>query len=143
MLERAKLLPLVQLAAPGPFLGAAQAQEARDSRHGSASPRPRTPPREELGSTGLGGGLAIPHARLREVSRPVGVLAILERPIDFEAIDDLPVGLVCLLALPDSADALNALATISRYFRQPDMISRLRKARSPGEAHDLLVGSGT
>lgn len=99
--------------------------------------------REELGSTGLGGGVAIPHARVPGVSSPIGVLAVLDRPIDFDAIDGLPVGLVCLLALPDSSDALVALATVSRVFRQPEMISRLRKAGSPDEVHDLLLGGGS
>lgn len=95
--------------------------------------------REELGSTGLGGGVAIPHARLPGVAKPVGVLAILEKPIDFDAIDGLPVGLVCLLALPDSADALNALATISRVLRHADFVARLRHTNSPAEAYDLLL----
>ncbi len=98
--------------------------------------------REELGSTGLGDGVALPHARLSGVRRPVAVLAILEKPIDFDAIDGQPVELVCLLALPESAEALNALATISRVFRQPEMLARLRRARSPAEANDLLRTGG-
>ena len=58
--------------------------------------------REELGSTGVGNGVALPHARLRGLKEPFGLLARLRRGIDFEAIDDQPVDIVFLLLLPDA-----------------------------------------
>src|SRR6516164_5811446 len=55
--------------------------------------------REELGSTGVGNGVAVPHVRLEQVKKPFGIMARLKRPIDFDAIDGQPVDLVCLLLL--------------------------------------------
>ena len=60
--------------------------------------------REDLGSTGLGGGVAIPHARLAQVGKPFGMLVRLRRPIDFDAVDEEPVDLVFLLLLPETPD---------------------------------------
>ena len=72
--------------------------------------------RDELGSTGIGGGVAIPHARLREVKSPFALLARLKMPIEFDAVDNRPVDLVFLLLLPASSqlDQLNALAAVAR-----------------------------
>lgn len=95
--------------------------------------------REDLGSTGLGGGVAVPHARLPGVSRAIGLLAILEGTMEFDAIDGQPVGLVCLLVLPDNAEALGALATVSRVLRNTDLVARLRKARTSADAIRLLL----
>jgi nitrogen PTS system EIIA component len=86
--------------------------------------------REQLGSTGLGKGFALPHARIEGLTRFVGLLARLARPIDYDAIDNAPVDLVFLLLMP--ADAGNnhvaALAAVSRRFRDGDTTARLRKA---------------
>src|SRR6185295_4339978 len=74
--------------------------------------------REELGSTGTGGGIAIPHARLPGLDKPFGILVRLRQPIDFAAIDGQPVDLVCLLLLPlaSGKDQLNALASVARIL---------------------------
>jgi PTS system nitrogen regulatory IIA component len=61
--------------------------------------------RERLGTTGIGHGIAIPHARLGEVTRLAGLFARLDHPVDFESLDDLPSDLIFLLLAPDSADA--------------------------------------
>lgn len=94
--------------------------------------------REKLGSTGVGGGIAIPHARIDAVLKPFGTMARLRQPVDFEAIDDKPVDLVFLLLLPQSGndDSLAALALIARKLRNPKEVSRLRRARS---VHDLFA----
>ena len=85
--------------------------------------------REALGSTGMGNGIAIPHARLREVTKPFGLLARLKRGIEFDAIDGRPVDLVFLLLLPTAqAEQLNALAAVARKLREPDRLDRLRRA---------------
>jgi PTS system nitrogen regulatory IIA component len=86
--------------------------------------------RDKLGSTGIGGGVSIPHARFREVKQPLGFFVRLKQPIEFEAIDGAPVDLVFLLALPAShqLEQLNALAAVARKLRDPDVLRRLREA---------------
>src|SRR5262245_49971627 len=86
--------------------------------------------RDELGSTGIGGGVCIPHARLREVRKSFGLLARLREPIDFEAIDGLPVDIVFLLLLPAASqlEQLNALAAVARKLRDPEVLRKLREA---------------
>jgi nitrogen PTS system EIIA component len=91
--------------------------------------------REELGSTGVGNGVGLPHARLTGLKAPFGLLARLHHGIDFAAIDGQPVDVVFLLLLPETGDAaqLNALASVARALRDPDALRRLRRA-SDGEA---------
>ncbi len=87
--------------------------------------------REELGSTGLGNGVALPHARLKGLKTPFGVLARLHHGIDFDAIDNQPVDIVFLLLLPDAANGdaqLNALACVARQLRDPNVLQRIRDA---------------
>lgn len=98
--------------------------------------------REDLGSTGLGGGVAIPHTRIPGISRSFSLLAILRTPIEFEAIDDRPVDVVFLLVATDSADALKSLAGISRILREPALVERLRHAESAQAAFDALDAWG-
>ena len=76
--------------------------------------------REQLGSTGTGGGVAIPHARI-EIVKPFGVLAKLRKPIDFDAIDGKPVDLVFVLLLPEGTESgqLGALASVARKLMAP------------------------
>src|SRR5579872_462525 len=84
--------------------------------------------RERLGTTGIGMGTAIPHGRLADLPRLYGLFARLEKPIDFEAIDNQPVDLIFLLLTPDSAgaDHLKALARISRLLRDRSVCDKLR-----------------
>jgi PTS system nitrogen regulatory IIA component len=86
--------------------------------------------REQLGSTGVGAGVAIPHARLQELARPIGVLARLKKPMDFQAIDEQPVDIVCLLLLPtdQDRDPLNVLAAVARKLRDPNVLRHIRRA---------------
>jgi PTS system nitrogen regulatory IIA component len=97
--------------------------------------------REELGSTGTGGGVALPHARLPGIDRPFALLVRLARAIDFDAIDRQPVDLVCLLLLPAGAQAgqLNALACAARALRDADVLRKLRQASSSAEAYRALI----
>jgi PTS system nitrogen regulatory IIA component len=86
--------------------------------------------REGLGSTGLGDGIGLPHARLDGVTKPFGILARLKKPIEFDAIDGQLVDLVFLLLLPSATpdENLNALACIARKLRDPQALKRLRQA---------------
>ena len=97
--------------------------------------------RERLGSTGVGNGIAIPHAKLAKVSRIFGVFARLERPIDFEAQDSAPVDLIFLLIAPESAgaDHLKALSRIARSLRDTAFTARLRASRDPNALYLLLT----
>lgn len=98
--------------------------------------------RQDLGSTGVGDGVALPHAPLEAVRRPFGLLARLREPIDFEAVDERPVDLVFLLLLPASArsEHLNALACVARKLRDPECAGALRGARDATALHSLLTG---
>ncbi len=99
--------------------------------------------REELGSTGIGAGIAVPHARLAGLAAPVGFFARMERPVDFAAIDGVKVDLVFLLLSPPSADAahLASLAAISRRLRRPENASAIRNAATAAAIRVILVGS--
>src|SRR5690242_12860340 len=86
--------------------------------------------REELGSTGMGEGAAIPHARIQGISKPIGLFARLKRPIPYQAIDDKPVDLVCLLLLPTTgrgSEPLAALARVARQLRNHDVLVQMRR----------------
>ena len=101
--------------------------------------------REELGSTGVGNGVALPHARLAGLKAPFGVLVRLAQAIDFEAIDDEPVDLVFLLLLPEAAEGaqLNALACAARAFRDPKILREMRRANDGHPLFRALANSGT
>ena len=100
--------------------------------------------RELLGSTGMGAGIAIPHARLPSLAGPSGFFARLRQPMDFDAIDGERVDLVFLLLLPSQArgDHLHALACVARRLRDDRVRLALRKARDPREVHGILCGEG-
>jgi len=97
--------------------------------------------RDELGSTGIGGGVAIPHARFREVKKPFGLLVRLKRPIEFDAIDVQPVDIIFLLLLPASSqlDQLIALAAVARRLRDPDVLRKLREATNPTDFYQAAM----
>lgn len=97
--------------------------------------------REDLGSTGIGKGVAIPHARLPELQRPYGLLAKLKPATEFDAIDAQPVDIVFVLLLPASAEseALGALALVARTLRSPEILARLRSAKTVPELHAAIV----
>ena len=86
--------------------------------------------RERLGSTGVGAGIAIPHGKLKGLTKITGVFARLETPVDFEALDDQPVDLVFMLLAPEGAgaDHLKALSRIARALRDQDLVARLRSS---------------
>ena len=84
--------------------------------------------REELGSTGVGNGVALPHARLKGLEAPFGLLARLRHGIEFEAIDDQSVDIVFLLLLPETSDSTSVLACIARALRDPKVLQQVRGA---------------
>jgi nitrogen PTS system EIIA component len=97
--------------------------------------------REELGSTGVGGGIALPHARMEEVRAAFGLLARLRRPIAFEAVDGKPVDLVFLLLLSTKTEGeqLNVLATVARRLRDPTILDELRRANDAQTLYEVFA----
>ncbi|SJZ92002.1 PTS IIA-like nitrogen-regulatory protein PtsN [Enhydrobacter aerosaccus] len=97
--------------------------------------------RERLGSTGIGGGIAVPHARMAGLTTPVGLFARLGQPVDFDAIDERPVDIMFLLVAPEGAgaDHLKALARVSRLLRDRALVDKLRATDSADALYALLV----
>jgi PTS system nitrogen regulatory IIA component len=97
--------------------------------------------REALGSTGVGYGVAVPHARLAGLTRLRGVFIRLDKAVDFDAVDDRPVDLIFALFAPPEASGehLRALARVSRVLRQADLREQLRKAHGADAIQALLV----
>ena len=97
--------------------------------------------RERLGTTGVGLGIAIPHGKLPGLDRMTGLFARLEKPVDFEAIDNQPVDLVFLMLAPEDAgaDHLKALARIARLLRDQDVAKKLRASRDAQAIYSVLA----
>ena len=97
--------------------------------------------RERLGSTAMGSGVAIPHARMEGIDRIVGLFARLEKPVEFESADDQGVDLVFALLAPEEAgaDHLRALAKVSRIMRDEAMRQKLRGTDKADALHSLLT----
>jgi PTS system nitrogen regulatory IIA component len=99
--------------------------------------------RERLGSTGFGGGVAIPHGKIDGLDHVVGLFIQLAQPVDVKAIDDLPVDLVyCLLSPPDAgSEHLKALAQVSRWLRDRAFVAKLRGTGSADAIYALFAAS--
>ena len=97
--------------------------------------------RERLGSTGIGGGIAIPHGRMSSLTEPRGLFARLAHPIDFDSIDERPVDIVFLLVAPEGAgaDHLKALARVARLLRDADVARKLRESRDAEALYAVLA----
>lgn len=96
--------------------------------------------RERLGSTAVGSGVAIPHGKLPKLGRLFGLFARLEKPIEFEALDNQKVDLIFLLLAPEGAgaDHLKALAKIARLLRDPEIARKLRESQDADALHAVM-----
>lgn len=96
--------------------------------------------REALGPTGVGHGVALPHARLDGLDKVVGVFVLLDKPIDFNSVDRQPVDMAFALFAPENAGVthLKALALVSRTLRDPTMCTKLRSNRDADKIYDIL-----
>lgn len=101
--------------------------------------------RERLGTTGVGNGIAIPHGKLAGLDRLHGLFARLDKPIEFESIDEQPVDLIFLLLAPEcaGADHLKALARVSRLLRDRSTCEKLRGSEDPDALYALLIETAT
>lgn len=99
--------------------------------------------RESLGPTGVGHGVALPHARLHGLDKVAGLFIRLEKPLDFDAVDRQPVDLVFGLLAPETGgvDHLKALALVSRTLRDADLRSKLRANEDPTALHAVLAAA--
>jgi len=97
--------------------------------------------REQMGSTGLGRGFALPHARISGIRKASGFLMRLARPIEYEAIDRQLVDIVFLLLMPDekSGEQMAALASVARSMRREESLAAIRKAKTAGGLYEYLV----
>lgn len=97
--------------------------------------------RESLGPTGVGHGVALPHARLETLDEVAGLFVLLEKPIDFGAVDRQPVDLAFALFAPEQAgvEHLKALALVSRTLREPSLCSKLRANPDPATLYTILT----
>lgn len=97
--------------------------------------------RERLGTTGVGNGIAIPHGKLNQLNGLYGLFARVEKPVDFDAIDDDPVDLIFLLLAPEGAgaDHLKALARVSRLLRDDQVCAKLRGSDSNDALYAILT----
>ncbi|MGI9400801.1 MAG: PTS IIA-like nitrogen regulatory protein PtsN [Rhizobiaceae bacterium] len=97
--------------------------------------------RERLGSTGVGSGIAIPHGKLPGLAKITGLFARLEKPIEFESLDDEPVDIIFLLLAPEGsgADHLKALARIARVMRESTTVEKLRETYESDAIYSLLT----
>ena len=97
--------------------------------------------REELGSTGLGNGIAIPHGKIAGLNGVTALFARLEQPIEFDAVDDQPVDLVIMLLAPTGAgaDHLKALSRVARLLRTESVVEDLRRLSDPDRLHAVLT----
>lgn len=98
--------------------------------------------REKLGTTGIGEGVAVPHARLAGLPRSLGLFARLAKPIDYDSLDEVPVDLVFLIVAPEdgNAEQLKTLARIARLLRDPALTARLRREADPARVHEIVTG---
>lgn len=96
--------------------------------------------RERLGSTGVGHGVAIPHGRFAELNQICGIFVKLDKPVNYDSLDDQPVDLVFLLLVPEEAgaDHLKALAKVSRIFRDQSICDKLRGAENSDAIYAIL-----
>jgi len=99
--------------------------------------------RERLGTTGVGSGIAIPHGKLASLDRLHGLFARLEKPVDFDSIDEQPVDLIFLLLAPETAgaDHLKVLARVSRLLRDKSVCEKLRGTDGAEALYALLAES--
>lgn len=97
--------------------------------------------RESLGSTGVGDGVAIPHAPVAGLDKPFGCLARLRKPVAYDAIDGLPVDIVVVLLAPGDAgrDHLNVLACVARRLRSQEVLQAIRAARTSEQIYAALA----
>lgn len=101
--------------------------------------------REKLGSTGLGNQIAIPHCHLKQASKPLSLLMTLDKPIDFDAIDDQPVDILFTLVVPEGQEEahLQLLASVAEQLSNPETVKKLRQIDDPQLLYETFTSKPT
>jgi nitrogen PTS system EIIA component len=141
LLTRGAVIPALKVAGKKQLLEAVAEQASLSS---GLSPRvifDALLQRERLGSTGIGGGIAIPHGKFEGLTSLIGIFVRLEKPIDFEALDSEPVDLAFVLLAPEDAgaDHLKGLSRVARVLRNPLVTAKLRATRDKDVIFSLLT----
>lgn len=138
------ILPLLRVPSKGAALEAMSEAASRVSGLPYAEILDAVLQREELGSTGIGEGIAIPHGKLERCDHIFGVFAHLQKPVAFDAVDGAPVDLLLMLIASDAAgaDHLKALARVARFFRDPKTANQLRATRDHDSIYAILSRNG-
>ncbi len=99
--------------------------------------------RERLGSTGIGGGIAIPHGKLKDVEQPVLVFVVSQDPIQFDAIDNQAVDIFCAILIPENQCQLhlNTLASIAKLLSKKELTRKIRHAQSDQDLYQILLSA--
>ncbi|SEA09431.1 PTS IIA-like nitrogen-regulatory protein PtsN [Alkalimonas amylolytica] len=99
--------------------------------------------RERLGSTGIGGGIAIPHGKLKDVEQPVLIFVVSKDPIQFDAIDNQAVDIFCAILIPENQCQmhLNTLASIARLLSKKELTRKIRHATSDSDLYQILLAA--
>ena len=141
LLDRAAIAPRVSAPGKRQALSTVAESAARSFRLKAADVLDALLEREAVASTGVGYGVAVPHARLAGLSRMRAVFVRLDQPVAFAAVDDRPVDLIFALFAPPEANGehLRALARVSRLLRQGEIREQLRQARSADAIRAILV----
>ncbi|MGF1747233.1 MULTISPECIES: PTS IIA-like nitrogen regulatory protein PtsN [Vibrio] len=97
--------------------------------------------REKVGSTGIGNGIAIPHARMQDSDKAVAILLQCQEPVEFDSIDNRPVDLMFALLVPDAQckEHLKTLSCMAERLNDKVVLKQLRKAQSDQELYDIIV----
>ena len=100
--------------------------------------------RERLGNTGIGGGIAIPHAVHDGLTRTIALLAVLQKPVAFDALDGQPVDIICLVVGPpnDDSNNLKCIATVTRSLQKASTCDKLRSVKTPEAVLKCLQAFG-
>lgn len=139
-IETSILLPQVKLQTRRKILDRLAELAAPLSSTESSAISARLIQRERMATSGIGGGIAIPHLRLRQAEKPVFILMTLASPVDFDSVDRHPVDIVAMQLSPESDGPLHLrrLARLSRMLRDEGLCEQLRNARSENELSAIL-----
>ena len=140
-LDPQAVLPALRVSGKKQALQEMASQAARLTGHSDTAIYEALLQRERLGSTGIGEGIAIPHGKLPGLTRIFGLVARLDKPVDFEALDGQPVDVLFLLLAPEGAgaDHLKALARVARVLREPGLIERVRATRDATALYAIMT----
>lgn len=99
--------------------------------------------REKLGSTGIGNGIALPHGRLKGITKSVAIFVVNQNPIKYDAIDNKPVDIFCAVLIPEqhSQEHLSTLSEIAKLLSDKSLVKKMRHSTSDQALHELIMAN--